>query len=164
MLHRHQILTASLKRSLGKLLFGVGEIFLLSVSQHSFRTSGSLIFSAFCAFFFFFKDNSTTVIIFIIFNHLTKCAEWWSHMTSCLKLVWPVEVMTLTNFYWRVSWLYYSGDSLFLFLKERVNKRERAFLYIKDKEQVRRLYPPVSMLEQNFSLSHPVLLLFSVFL
>lgn len=162
MLHRHQILTASLKRSLGKVLFGMGEIFFLSVSQHSFKTSGSLIFSPTSVLFFFFLNNSTTVIIFIIFNHLTKCAAWWFHMTSCLKLVWPSEVMTLTNFYWQVSWLYYSGDSLFLFLKERVNKREWAFLKIKEKERARRLYPPISRLEQNFSLSHPVLLSFSV--
>lgn len=154
------------KRSSGKLLFGMGEIFLFSVSQHSFKTSGSLIFSPtyMLSFFFFvfFLNNSTTVIIFIIFNHLTKCAEWSSHLTSCLKLIWPSEVMTLTNFYWQVSWLYYSGESLFLFLKERVNKRKWALLQIKGKERVRRLYPPFSRLEQPFSLSHPVLLLFSV--
>lgn len=150
-------------RSSGKLLFGVGEIFLFSVSQHSFKTSGSLIFSPTSVLlFFFFVNNSTTVIIFIIFNHLTKCAAGWSHVTSCLKLIWPSEVMTLTNFYWQVSWLYYSGESLFLFLKERVNKRKWALLQIKGKKRVRRLYPPFSRLEQHFFLSRPVLLLFTV--
>lgn len=166
MLHCHQILTESQKDPWGCFCLGWEKSF-----SYVFPSipAGHLVLSFFSLtsvlsflFFPFFKNNSTTVIIFIIFNHLTKCAEWRSHMTSCLKLIWPSKVMALTNFYWQVPWLYYSGDSLFLFLKERVNKREWAFLKIKEKERTGRLYPPISRLEQKFSLSHPVLLLFSV--
>lgn len=127
MVHHHQILTESLKKILGEaFVWGGRKLSLTRFPAFLQDIWFSHFLSDFCAFFSFlsfFKNNSTTVIIFIIFNHLTKCAEWRSHMTSCLKLIWPSEVMALTNFYWQVSWLYYSGDSLFLFLKGRVNER-----------------------------------------